>query len=157
MLIARVENNAVLEVADYRSIFPNTSFPPSGISAEFMAENGCLPVTVWKQHDAATQRLVSADPYIEDGQVYTVQVADKTQEELDAEAQAKDMKAAASVRAERNRKLADSDWTQLADSTVDKDAWAAYRQALRDVPAQAGFPNEVTWPELPTRPGSTVF
>lgn len=149
MLIARVENNAVLEVADYRGIFPNTSFPPSGISAEFMAENGCLPVTVWKQHDNATQKLVSVDPYIEDGQVYTVQVADKAQEELDAEAQAKDMKAATLIRTERNRKLAESDWTQLADSTANKDVWATYRQALRDIPAQAGFPWDITWPVEP--------
>lgn len=149
MLIAKVENNVVLEVADYRSIFPNTSFPPSGISAEFMAENSCLPVTVWKQHDRATQRLVSAEPYIEDDQVYTVQVANKSQEELDAEAEAATTKAAASVRAERNRKLADSDWTQLADAPIDQTAWATYRQALRDVPTQAGFPHEVTWPTEP--------
>lgn len=145
MLIARVENNAVLEVADYRSIFTNTSFPPSGISAEFMAENGCLPVTVWKQHDA-TQKLVSCDPYIEDGQVFTVQVASKTQEELDAESEIIAQKA----RAKRNQLLKDSDWTQLADATVDKAAWAVYRQALRDLPSQDGFPANIVWPNDPT-------
>jgi hypothetical protein len=145
MLIARVENNAVLEVADYRSIFPNTSFPPSGISAEFMAENGCLSVTVWKQHDA-TQKLVSCDPYIEDGQVYTVQVQPKTQDEIDAELATIAQKA----RARRNQLLKDSDWTQLADATVDKAAWAVYRQALRDLPSQDGFPANIVWPNDPT-------
>ena len=56
---------------------------------------------------------------------------------------------AAAVRADRNARLAATDWTQIADSTADKPAWAAYRQALRDVPAQAGFPQSVTWPEQP--------
>jgi hypothetical protein len=53
------------------------------------------------------------------------------------------------VRAERDAKLKDSDWTQLSDAPVDKDAWAVYRQALRDVPQQEGFPENVTWPEQP--------
>jgi hypothetical protein len=45
--------------------------------------------------------------------------------------------------------LADTDWTQVADAQVDKAVWATYRQALRDVPAQAGFPHDVTWPDQP--------
>lgn len=53
------------------------------------------------------------------------------------------------VRLARNKKLADCDWTQLADSTADKPAWAIYRQTLRDVTAQAGFPWNVTWPIEP--------
>lgn len=61
----------------------------------------------------------------------------------------KDAEQAASVRAERNNKLAGCDWTQLADSTADKPAWATYRQSLRDVTAQAGFPWNVTWPVEP--------
>jgi hypothetical protein len=55
----------------------------------------------------------------------------------------------AKIRALRNDLLKDSDWTQLADSSADKIAWAAYRQALRDVPAQAGFPLTVTYPDKP--------
>ena len=39
------------------------------------------------------------------------------------------------MRIERNRLLADSDWTQTADAPVDQQAWATYRQALRDFPA----------------------
>ena len=56
---------------------------------------------------------------------------------------------AAEVRAERNTKLAATDWTQITDSTADKTAWAVYRQALRDIPAQAGFPWTITWPTQP--------
>lgn len=56
---------------------------------------------------------------------------------------------AADIRAERNRRLTNSDWTQVADAPVDKAAWATYRQALRDISAQTGFPWEVTWPDAP--------
>lgn len=53
-------------------------------------------------------------------------------------------------RARRDSRLADSDWTMLPDAPTDKDAWAAYRQALRDVTKQTGFPNTVTWPTPPS-------
>jgi hypothetical protein len=61
----------------------------------------------------------------------------------------KDAEQAKSVRTSRSEKLKDSDWTQLADSTADKDAWATYRQALRDITSQAGFPWTIDWPEQP--------
>lgn len=61
----------------------------------------------------------------------------------------KDAEQAKSVRASRSEKLKESDWTQVADAPVDKAAWAIYRQALRDISAQAGFPWNVTWPEQP--------
>jgi hypothetical protein len=61
----------------------------------------------------------------------------------------KDAEQSASVRTSRNDKLAACDWTQLADSTADKTTWATYRQSLRDVTAQDGFPWNVTWPEAP--------
>jgi hypothetical protein len=60
-----------------------------------------------------------------------------------------DSRKAVEVRAERNAKLAATDWTQIADATVDKAVWATYRQALRNVPTQAGFPNTVVWPTQP--------
>jgi len=60
-----------------------------------------------------------------------------------------DSRKGAEIRAERNAKLAVTDWTQITDATVDKTAWAIYRQALRDVPAQAGFPWTITWPDAP--------
>jgi hypothetical protein len=56
---------------------------------------------------------------------------------------------AAEVRLERNTKLAATDWTQIADATADKQAWATYRQALRNISTQAEFPNNVTWPTQP--------
>jgi hypothetical protein len=61
----------------------------------------------------------------------------------------KDAEQAIAVRAERTTKLAECDWTQLADSPVDKEVWATYRQALRDISSQAGFPWTIDWPVQP--------
>ena len=70
--------------------------------------------------------------------------------DMDAEAiAAKDATQATAVRQTRTQMLKDSDWTQIADSTADKTAWAAYRQALRDITAQAGFPWTIDWPTQP--------
>jgi gentisate 1,2-dioxygenase len=61
----------------------------------------------------------------------------------------KDNEQASAVRQSRSDRLADCDWTQVADSPVDKVAWATYRQALRDITTQSGFPWTVTWPDAP--------
>lgn len=61
----------------------------------------------------------------------------------------KDAEQATSVRNQRTQLLKDCDWTQIADSTADKTAWATYRQALRDITTQAGFPWTIIWPTQP--------
>jgi hypothetical protein len=53
------------------------------------------------------------------------------------------------IRLWRNRELAASDWTQVADSTADKAAWSTYRQKLRDLPASNADPKKI---KFPTRP-----
>jgi len=53
------------------------------------------------------------------------------------------------ARTQRDALLSQSDWTQVPDAPVDQAAWAEYRQALRDLPQQAGFPTEITWPVKP--------
>ena len=60
-----------------------------------------------------------------------------------------DDRAAEIVRKNRNKKLTSCDWTQVADAQVDQEAWATYRQALRDIPSQEGFPNTINWPTEP--------
>lgn len=53
-------------------------------------------------------------------------------------------------RGKRDWLLTQSDWTQLPDVPLTTQAaWATYRQALRDVPQQPGFPTEITWPTAP--------
>ena len=53
------------------------------------------------------------------------------------------------VRQQRNALLSACDWTQLPDAPVPAAPWAAYRQELRDVTAQSGFPWDAVWPEAP--------
>ena len=54
-----------------------------------------------------------------------------------------------SLRSERNRLLAQSDWTVLADTPTNTAAWKAYRQALRDLPANTVDPLNPDWPTPP--------
>lgn len=60
-----------------------------------------------------------------------------------------DDRKAADVRQERNQLLSETDWMAGSDVTM-SDEWRTYRQALRDVPAQSGFPTDVTWPTKPS-------
>ena len=83
------------------------------------------------------------------GPVFT-DTEDATAAEVEAAYKAmKDAQQAKSVRQTRGDKLKDSDWTQVADAPVNKAAWATYRQALRDVTGQQGFPWTIQWPEMP--------
>jgi hypothetical protein len=132
-------------VDELRRFFPNTSFPATGPTAEFLAEGGVYRVNTFKPHDQVTQKLVSCDPYIEDGWAYTVAVEDKTADELAADTAS----LSAKIRAERNRRLSESDWTQILDAPVDRTVWANYREALRRLPEQEGFPHNVVWPTKP--------
>jgi hypothetical protein len=142
MLIANIQNPIPI---DYREAFPNTSFSINGPNDEFLAEHGYAKVSVFRPHDSNTQKLIPFEPMFEDGWIYTVVVADKTPEELQEDFDSK----AAKVRAQRNKRLAESDWTQLADAQVNSLGWVVYRQELRDVPNQSGFPWEIIWPIEP--------
>jgi len=64
-------------------------------------------------------------------------------------ADAADTRAAVAVRAERDAKLASTDWMASSDLTI-SDAWKSYRAALRSVPQQSGFPNSISWPSVPS-------
>lgn len=144
MQIAIVQNNQVVRIGDYKEIFNYVSFPSTGPDDGFLAENSALRVNVFKEYDAATQKLVAAEPYVENGWVYTVNVASKTQEEIDADNASK----AARVRAQRNKLLSDTDWRFRSDMNPTQE-WIDYCQALRDITGQAGFPSTVEWPAVP--------
>jgi hypothetical protein len=59
-----------------------------------------------------------------------------------------DDRAASEARQLRNEKLTETDWRASSDLTLPTE-WANYRQALRDIPSQSGFPNTITWPTEP--------
>ena len=90
-------------------------------------------------YDSETQVAEGRDFQLVDGEwQYVHQIRDMTELEL-----------APRVRSKRDRLLESTDWTQVADAPVDQAAWAMYRQALRDIPDQAGFPFNITWPQQP--------
>ena len=144
MLIAKIDNPVPV---DYRVAFPNVSFPDNGPDDEFLSENGYAKVNLFKEHDRKTQKLVSVEPYYEKTWVYTVEVQDKTEEDLAAETESQ----WASIRQQRNVKLAESDWTQIADAPFTEEKrleWVTYRQALRDITNQTD-PFSISWPTDP--------
>ena len=128
---ARVVNNIVLDVID---------FDPVG---RFHADIASLYLQV-PDHVRSNARLI-------DGVwVNPRQPEPPTAEQLAAMQLEQDkVQRAQETRQQRNQKLKDSDWTQVADAPVDQAAWATYRQALRDIPQQNGFPTKTEWPAEP--------
>jgi hypothetical protein len=147
---ALIENGAVAQypygLGQLKAAYPNTSFPAQA-NDEMLASYGVQRVFFSTPPELTdTQVLEEGTPVFADDrwtQVWAVR--DMTTEEVAS----RDEGQAASVRAERNAKLSASDWTQVADAPVDQAAWAAYRQALRDITAQAGFPWTIDWPVAP--------
>ena len=74
------------------------------------------------------------------------QAVKKTQEEIQSD---EDIRAIMYLRSDRDALLQASDWTQVPDAPVDKAAWAAYRQELRDLPQTTTDPKNPTWPVPP--------
>lgn len=144
MIVSIIQNNAIEQMGELSWLFPNVSFPPSGPEAEWMDENNLVPVTYWKAHDAATEKLVNVEPYIEGGNVFAVEVQPLAEEEIASRNESRWAK----VRADRNQRLAGCDWTQLQDAPVDSTVWATYRQDLRDITNQSD-PFNIQWPEQP--------
>jgi hypothetical protein len=132
--------------SDIRQAYRQVSFPHQ-MPQEAIAHVGLLPVIrAAKPPIDHTKNVTEGTPVLQDGKWMQVwNITDATAEEIEQRTEQQ----ADSVRAERNAKLSSSDWTQVADAPVDKQVWADYRQALRNVPDQAGFPWSVEWPEQP--------
>lgn len=137
-----------LSAADVRAAHPNTSFPAdaAGFEAAIVDLGYAVVQPTPEPVITYTQNLAEGAPAESDGAYQqTWVISDATPQEV---AQRIDNQSA-SVRQERNQRLADCDWTQLPDAPVDAAVWVTYRQALRDVTGQPGFPWEVVWPEQP--------
>ncbi len=132
---------------EVRSLYPNTSFPSQWTPA-LVEELGLDPVFETPAPTVTRYQTAYKDGTEQDSKgnwVWKWSIS-----EMDDEAKAaKDAAQATAVRADRDRRLADSDWTQVADAPVDKAAWATYRQELRALPEQTGFPWDITWPSKP--------
>lgn len=145
MQIAIIKDGKVFRIDNYKNLFPNTSFPISGPTTEWLSENSCMLVSVQKQYDSNIQKVENTTPYIENNVVYTVKVVNLNNDELTN----KNNLLAGQIREKRNRLLLESDWTQVEDSPVDRAAWAVYRDMLRNITKQPNFPTEFAWPQQP--------
>ncbi len=157
------ETGQVMYESEFRALFPNTSMPQQ-LTEALINDFGADVVfegpqasggTVYQYSQASGVEQVNGKWYTKYilGPVFIDQVVDgvtttAAEQEATYKAQ-KDAEQAKSVRATRDAKLAECDWTQVADAPVDKAVWATYRQALRDITAQEGFPWTVTYPEQP--------
>jgi hypothetical protein len=157
------ETGQVMYEGEFRALFPNTSMPQQ-LSEELLNSFGADVVFEGPQATGGTVYQYSQRSGVEqvDGKWYTKyilgpvfidQVVDgvttTAAEQEDAYKAQKDAEQAKSVRQTRDAKLAECDWTQVADAPVDKTVWATYRQALRDITAQESFPWTITWPDAP--------
>jgi hypothetical protein len=150
---------ALITDQQLRSDNPNTSFPEV-LTPDIIDSFGYDPVLEGPQAQTTPPYEISVrDGVVEvDGQWFThysvgpvfTDNDDATAAEQEAAyRQRLDDEQAERVRADRNQRLADCDWTQLSDAPVDELAWAVYRQQLRDVTTQTGFPWDVVWPDSP--------
>ena len=165
MEIRNRETGEVTTVSQFKAQHPNTSFPKQ-ITSDILDSFGFDPVLNGPQATTTPPYEISVRDGVEEinGQWFTRFVAgpiftDTTDDEgnvttaADNEAAYRariDAEAAKRVRNERNQKLADSDWTQIADSSANTTSWATYRQALRDLPTTDGWPYNITWPTEPS-------
>lgn len=153
-MYVKISNQSIVEypysLYTLRIENPRTSFPDN-IETDFasLAEYGVYRVftTVPPSFDPQIQKLVENAPqYIVDRWVQSWSVVDLNETELSVIYETH----ATSARNERNSKLLASDWTQVADAPVNRVAWAEYRQQLRDISNEEGFPFNITWPSPPT-------
>lgn len=148
MTYARIENGLVAEYPVYEGEikirFPRTSFP-----VPFEPPSGYVAVEDVPQPQVDHTKVVTeGDLELAAGKWRRVWIISDAPADVLAE---RTQTKATGVRAERNGRLSRCDWTQLSDSPgATRAAYVQYRQTLRDVPQQAGFPWNVTWPAEPT-------
>lgn len=159
------ETGQVVTESEFRSLHPNTSFPEV-LTPDILESFEVDPILEGPQAQTTPPYEISVRQGIEEinGQWFTKYVVgpvftDYTDSEgvihtaAEQEADYKlriDTQAAESVRSQRNRLLSESDWTQSRDVLLNNDSdWITYRQELRDITSQEGFPHNVTWPEKP--------
>jgi hypothetical protein len=174
MEIRNRSTGVVTTISQFKASYPNTSFPKQ-ITTDILDKYGYDVVLNGSAAEVTDPYGVSVRDGVEeiDGQWFTRFVVgpvftDTTDEDGNVTTAAEneaayragiDAKTAEGVRNERNNRLAATDWRvtyEAEKAAVDglgmqlPTVWSDYRQALRDVPSQAGFPHEVTWPTEPT-------
>lgn len=84
MIIARKNEDDTFTVAHYQDLFPHVSFSTNGPNDEWFEQNECYRVSLTRDYDSETEELVSCDPYLENGIVYTVVAQASSKESLNS-------------------------------------------------------------------------
>ena len=148
-MYAKIENGVVAEwpIVNLRQRLPQVSFAEEINNDNLPDGFVFIPPAVVPTYETSTHSIVLSDPTFINGiwtQEYTA--IPLSEEKLQQHA----ANTAENVRQNRDMLLSTSDWTQVADAPVDKAAWATYRQALRDITTQDGFPYDILWPNVVT-------
>ena len=128
---------------------PQTSFPKS-IPDDLLAQYDVYPLTPAGRPQTDHTKNVAEGTPVQSNGVWTQvwDITDASADEIEVRTQEK----AQSVRSERDHMLQQTDWIVIKSYERGENIpaqWELYRQALRDITAQAGFPYEVTWPTKP--------
>jgi hypothetical protein len=109
-----------------------------------------LHETTLPQIDSLTHTVMrDGGEFVDNRWQYRWSVNQKTSEQVAIEQAERLTQLQFAARAQRNQLLTTSDWTQVIDAPVNQEAWATYRQSLRNVPQQDGFPTTIVWPVKP--------
>ena len=140
-------------IDQYRAENKNKSLPKF-LNNRYLATEYVFPVYASDrpEYNEPTQAIRAdiENPYLDEDSEwkYYWVIVEKTEEQIARDTEAK----ATEVRTQRDTLLSECDWVTLraADTNTLLDlTWATYRQALRDVTAQDGFPYTIEWPEKP--------
>lgn len=122
---------------------PNTSFPKV-MSDALLAEYGVYPAKklAIPSYDERTHTIKETEPYSENGEWLIGHTLEKLPLDI----------ASTNMRAERKARLAETDWVvarAYEEGNPVPEEWQSYRQNLRDLPQQQGFPYDIVWPNKP--------
>ena len=159
------ETGNIISDREFRSLYPNTSFPKV-LTTDILDARGVDPVLEGPQATTTPPYEISVRQGVEeiDGQWFTKYVVGpvfteytdeegvvhSVEEQETAYKERIDNQVAEGVRTQRDKFLEECDWTQSRDVLLDNDSdWTSYRQELRDITLQEGFPHEIIWPTKP--------
>ena len=144
MNYAIIDGSTIVNSGRITKLFPNTSFPSSGVPASFLSDNNVVELVEKLSYTSPSQKLSKVDPYVDNGKAYNVKVESTTSDEQTKLIADKWIE----IRQERHWKLQETDWRASSDLTL-SDAWKNYRQSLRDITTQSD-PYNITWPTEPS-------
>lgn len=142
MYIAKMNGDTIEQIDHYRVWFKNVPDDATLVRRGFKKVNKFLP------HNNLTQKLEGTTPFIDGDFVTTVKLVNLSADEITANKAS----SLAQIRSQRNQLLLNTDWSQVADSTANKSAYAVYRVDLRNVPQKIANDNADprTWDSWPS-------